>query len=198
VVPGPSHETGPPGGELTGRLLVATTRLGDPNFERAVVLVLDHGDDGALGVVLNRPTPVPVGEILEPWHDQAHRAPPGVVFRGGPVSPDAVIGLARAAATRPSGASWREVVESVGTVDLSVPPAEQAVELDGTRLFSGYSGWAHDQLETELAEGAWFVLEAEAADVFHPDADRLWHDVMRRQGGTLALLATYPPHLSLN
>jgi putative transcriptional regulator len=189
----------PPGVELTGRLLVASTRLGDPNFERAVVLLLDHGVDGALGVVLNRPTPVPVEEILEPWHDQARRVPPAVVFRGGPVSPDAVIGLARAKSTEHvSVTEWRAVIESVGTVDLSVAPDAQPVELDGVRLFSGYSGWVPDQLEAELAERAWFVLDALASDVFCADTDRLWHDVMRRQGGNLSLLATYPSHPSLN
>jgi putative transcriptional regulator len=189
----------PPEGELTGRLLVATTRLGDPKFERAVVLLLDHGADGALGVVLNRPTPVPVGEILEPWQEQARRVPPEVVFRGGPVSPDAVIGLGRAKfADDASAAGWHVVMASVATVDLSVAPEAQPVELDGVRLFSGYSGWAPDQLEAELAEKAWFVLEALAADVFCVDTDLLWHDVMRRQGGQLSLLATYPSHPSLN
>ena len=198
-MPGASFESSPPGGALTGRLLVASTRLGDSNFERAVVLLLDHGDDGALGVVLNKPTHVPVEEILEPWQDQARLVPPAVVFRGGPVSPDAVIGLARAAWPQTAtAADWRVVLTSVGTVDLSIPPDDQPVELGGARLFSGYSGWAPDQLEAELAEGAWFVLDAVAADVFCVDADRLWHDVMRRQGGKLALLATYPSHPSLN
>ncbi len=178
---------------------MASTKLGDANFERAVVLVLDHGDDGALGVVLNRPTPVPVEEILEPWVDQARLAPPDVVFRGGPVSPDAVIGLARA--RTPEAAAVAElhlVTASVATVDLSVPPDAQSVDLVGARLFSGYSGWAPDQLEAELTEGAWFVLDAVESDVFCVDADRLWHDVMRRQGGELSLLATFPPHPSLN
>jgi len=197
-------EAGPPDAALTGRLLVASTKLGDPNFERAVVLVLDHGEDGALGVVLNRPTPVPVGEILEPWADQARRTPPDVVFRGGPVSPDAVIGLARpavAAAGPPASGGavpWHEVVPSVGTVDLSVLPHDQLVELGGARLFSGYSGWAPDQIEAELVEEAWFVLDAMADDVFCPEPERLWHDVMRRQGGALSLLATYPSHPSFN
>jgi putative transcriptional regulator len=199
VVSGPAFESSPPGGGFTGRLLVASTKLGDPNFERAVVLVLDHGDDGALGVVLNRPTHVPVAEILEPWSDQAEMVPPAVVFRGGPVSPDAVIGLARtASAEAASAAGWRMLVPPVGTVDLSVPPEHQPVALDGARLFWGYSGWAPDQLEAELAEGAWFVLDAVPGDVFGADVDRLWHDVMRRQGGELSLLATYPSHPSLN
>jgi putative transcriptional regulator len=199
VVPGDAFESSPPGGTLTGSLLVASTKLGDPNFERAVVLLLDHGDDGALGVVLNRPTPVPVGEILEPWEEQAALTPPAVVFRGGPVSPDAVIGLGRAATERDASlAPWRSVVDAVGTVDLSVLPGDQPVGLRGARLFSGYSGWAPDQLETELAEGAWYVLDALTVDVFCMDAEALWHDVMRRQGGTLSLLATYPSHPSLN
>jgi len=199
VVPTPSPEPSPPGGAVTGRLLVASTKLGDPNFERAVVLVLDHGEDGALGVILNRPTQVPVGEILEPWTEQAGLSPPDVVFRGGPVSPDAVIGLARAATVGTAyGAEWREVISTVGTVDLSIPPGLQPVELSGARLFWGYSGWAPEQLEAELAEGTWFVLDAVPADVFCAQADRLWHDVMRRQGGELSLLATYPSHPSLN
>jgi putative transcriptional regulator len=178
---------------------VASTKLGDPNFDRTVVLVLDHGDEGALGVVLNRPTPVPVEEILEPWGDQVQLAPPGVVFRGGPVSPDAVIGLGRAGSPEAgAGAPWREVVAKVATIDLSVAPDDQPVALDGARLFSGYSGWAPDQLEAELAEGAWFVLDALASDVFCVEAERLWHDVMRRQGGELSLLATFPSHPSHN
>jgi putative transcriptional regulator len=189
----------PPHGPLRGRLLVASTRLGDPNFENAVVLVLDHGDEGALGLVLNRPTPVPVFEILEPWDDQAHMVPPGVIFRGGPVSPDAVIGLARAPSAD-AGASppWRPIVGTVGAVDLSVEPALQPVVPTGVRLFSGYAGWSPGQLEAELEEGAWFVCDALVDDVFGPDADRLWHDVLRRQGGELALLATYPSQPSLN
>lgn len=182
---------------LGGRLLVATTRLGDPNFEGTVVLLLDHGPPGALGIVLNRPTPVPVGEILEPWHEQAALAPPGVIFRGGPVSPDVVIGVARPAGPPPAD-DWRAVAGSVGTVDLAVAPDEQPVALAGVRLFSGYAGWSDGQLEAELDEDAWFVVDALAADVLCPDAERLWHDVLRRQGGGLSLLAGYPRHPNLN
>ena len=77
---------------LTGRLLVATPALADPNFDRAVVLLLDHDEKGSLGVVLNRPTPVDVGDILEGWADLA--GAPGVVFQGGPVSLDSALGVA--------------------------------------------------------------------------------------------------------
>jgi putative transcriptional regulator len=197
-VPGTPRPNPDDADDLIGRLLVASPQLGDPNFERAVVLLLDHGPEGAIGVVLNRPTGVPVEEILDTWREQSLLAPPGVVFSGGPVSPDAVIGLARTEHTDPGASGWRPVLDAVGTVDLSVPPAGQPVPLSGARLFSGYAGWSPDQLEAELAEGAWLVVDALAADVFAADGDGLWHDVLRRQGGRLALLAAYPPHPSVN
>jgi putative transcriptional regulator len=180
-----------------GRLLVASPQLGDPNFERTVVLMLDHGPDGALGVVLNRPTGLPVDEILDAWSDAADAAAPGVVFRGGPVSPDAVIGLARTE-TDPDDPAWRRVLEDVGTVDLAVAPDAQPVDIAGVRLYAGYAGWSPDQLEEELSEGAWIIVDALVTDVFTTEAETLWHDVLQRQGGKLALLAAYPPHPSVN
>lgn len=188
---------------LTGRLLVASLKLDDPNFERAVILVLDHGDDGALGIVLNRPTALRVEEILESWYDQALMAPPGVVFSGGPVSPDAVIGLARSRQedgdlTMAGPEHWRPVLDGLGTVDLSVPPENQPIPLAGARLFSGYAGWTPGQLEQEIGEAAWYVVDAMADDPLRADPDRLWHDVLRRQGGDLALIAAFPQRLSVN
>ncbi|MGH9017990.1 MAG: YqgE/AlgH family protein, partial [Acidimicrobiales bacterium] len=169
---------------------------------------------------------LPVDEILGAWRDQADAAPPGVVFRGGPVSPDAVIGLARSAdgagsaggpgdptpqnpaavdgppdpfAVDPGGgAGWRIVVAGVGTVDLAVAPEDQPVVVAGVRMFAGYAGWSPTQLDTELDEGAWIVLDALVDDIFTGDAQNLWHDVLQRQGGKLALLAAYPPHPSVN
>lgn len=194
-----AHEgQGPDDDDLIGRLLVASPQLGDPNFERTVVLLLDHGPEGALGVVLNRPTGLPVDEILDAWRAEALAVPPGVVFRGGPVSPDAVIGLARTEGEDVDGSPWRLVLDGVGTVDLAVAPAEQPVTVAGVRMFAGYAGWSPDQLEEELGEGAWIVVEALATDIFTPEAEALWHDVLQRQGGSLALLAAYPPHPSVN
>jgi putative transcriptional regulator len=220
-------------GPLRGRLLVASPRLGDPNFDRAVVVVLDHTPDGALGVILNRPTHAPVGEILDPWVALAERTPPSVVFAGGPVAHNAVIGLARrndaaadplstavgsddgSATTGPddrstprdqddapdelvSSVPWRPVLGSVGTVDLSVDPVDQPLPLDGVRLFAGYAGWSAGQLDTEMDADAWFAVDAVPGDVFTPRPDELWRDVLKRQHGGLALLASYPPHPSVN
>lgn len=135
---------------LTGRLLVATPALADPNFDRAVVLLLDHDEEGSLGVVLNRPTPVGVGDILEPWARLAGE--PGVVFQGGPVSLDSALGLAVIPGDEgPLG--WRRVHGAIGLVDLEAPPELLAAALGSLRIFAGYAGWGPGQLEDELTEG---------------------------------------------
>jgi putative transcriptional regulator len=183
---------------LTGRLLVATPALADPNFDRSVVLLLDHDDEGSLGVVLNRPTLVGVGDVLEPWAGLAGR--PQVVFQGGPVSLDSALALAvvpgEAGSADPLG--WRRVHGAIGLVDLEAPPELLAAELGSLRIFAGYAGWAPGQLEDELADGAWYVVESEPGDVFSPDPERLWRAVLRRQRNELAMVATYPDDPSLN
>jgi putative transcriptional regulator len=186
---------------LTGRLLLATPRLADPNFDRAVVLVLDHDRQGALGVVLNRPTPVEVGEVLEPW--AALAVAPQVVFQGGPVSLDSALGLAvvpgEPGAEGGAGLlGWRRVHGAIGLVDLEAPPELLAAELGSLRIFAGYSGWGPGQLEKELGVGAWYVVESEPGDVSAPAPERLWRSVLRRQRGKLAMVATYPDDPSLN
>ncbi|OON72624.1 YqgE/AlgH family protein [Streptomyces tsukubensis] len=184
---------------LTGRLLVATPALADPNFDRAVVLLLDHDEEGSLGVVLNRPTPVGVGDILEDWAELA--GDPGVVFQGGPVSLDSALGVGvvpgeDSARAQPLG--WRRVHGAIGLVDLETPPELLAPALGSLRIFAGYAGWGPGQLENELSEGAWYVVESEPGDVSSPAPERLWRGVLRRQRGELAMIATYPDDPSLN
>ena len=179
---------------LAGRLLVATPALADPHFERSVVFVLEHDNEGALGVVLNRPTPVDVSEVLEPWAELAGE--PGVVFQGGPVALDAALALAVVPGAGPLG--WRRVHGSIGVVDLDAPPEVLAAEVGSLRVFAGYAGWGAEQLERELDEGAWYVVDSEPGDVCAPEPERLWRAVLRRQHGSLAMLATYPDDPSLN
>ncbi|MET9221614.1 YqgE/AlgH family protein [Streptomyces sp. NPDC003300] len=186
---------------LTGRLLVATPALADPNFDRAVVLLLDHDAEGSLGVVLNRPTPVGVGDVLLPWAPLAG-APP-VVFQGGPVSLDSALGLAVVPGDVCEGEDadplgWRRVHGAIGLVDLEAPPELLAAELGSLRIFAGYSGWGPGQLEKELVGGAWYVIESEPGDVSSPDPEQLWRSVLRRQRNELAMVATYPDDPSLN
>lgn len=181
--------------DCTGRLLVATPLLDDPTFHRAVVLVLDHDEDGALGVVLNRTSTIAVRDAAAPWTELVCEPP--VVFGGGPVEPDAVVALGRTAAR--VGADAAGVIDQhVRLVDLSADPVLEQFELETVRLFAGYAGWAPGQLEGEVVQGAWFVVDAHPSDVFTSDPVALWHRVLRRQPGDLALLATFPDDPSLN
>lgn len=182
-------------GELTGRLLLATPALEDGTFDRAVLLVLDHDDDGAIGVVLNRTTGDPVRDEVPPWAELV--ADPTVVFEGGPVEPAAVVALGRTVA-RVGAEAGGMLDEHVRLVDLSSDPVLEQLELASLRIFRGYAGWAPGQLEGELAAGAWFAVEAVPGDVFTPDPERLWHRVLRRQPNTLALLSTYPDDPTTN
>lgn len=179
----------------TGKLLIAEPMLGDPNFDRTVVLMIQHSPEGAVGVVLNRPTDLEVAAVLDEWSDLA--AAPPVLYAGGPVQPNGVIALAR----RRDGQSvpaWSPVVGDVGTIDLHRQPDELSPVVSGIRFFAGYSGWGEGQLDAELAEGAWLVVDALPNDVFAPDPGVMWRSVLRRQGGRLAMLAHFPAHPSLN
>jgi putative transcriptional regulator len=184
-----------PDANLTGKLLIAEPMLDDPNFERSVVLLIEHSEDGALGVVLNRPTDIDVAAVLEQWGDLA--SDPPVLYVGGPVNQDSLVALGR----RRTGSDvegWTQVLGDVGAVDLHLEPTELAPALDGIRVFIGYSGWEAEQLEAELAQDAWVVVDAEAGDVFADDPEEMWRSVLRRQGGKLARLANFPPHPSVN
>lgn len=178
-------------GSLTGRLVVATTALTDPNFALTVVLVLEHAAQGALGVVLNRPSSVPSRQVVEPWA-AAVTAPP-VVFLGGPVNPDAIIAVGRRRGDPPLG--WQPITDPVGVVDLDADPGVVVPDLTGLRLFAGYAGWSPGQLEGEIDEGAWFVVDTEPDDAFTAEPDGLWRAVLRRQGGVFTTIA---PNPSLN
>ena len=180
---------------MSGRLLVATPLLGDPNFDRTVVLLLEHGDEGALGVVLNRPSEVELAGPLPEWGRLA--APPSVVFVGGPVSQGAVIALARVESERDTDA-WSRVLPRVGVLDLNRDVDSVDVSVEEVRVFTGYAGWGPGQLEGEIDEAAWFVVDAQPADAMAADPTTLWRDVLRRQHGPLRKFAHYPPDPSVN
>jgi putative transcriptional regulator len=186
---------------LTGCLLVATPVLTDPNFRRTVILIVEHEvDEGTLGVVLNRPTDVPVGRVLESWSDLV--TGPSVVFRGGPVAPNSALALASVPGdAEPLG--WHSLDGSsdtsrLGLVDLDAPPDLLAPAINRLRVYAGYAGWGPGQLQAEIEEGAWYVLSAEPSDAFAGEPEGLWASVLRRQGGEMAFTATFPDDPSLN
>lgn len=181
---------------LTGRLLVATPTLKDPNFERTVVLLVAHEAGGSIGVVLNRATEVAVGDVLDGWGDLAEN--PGVVFEGGPVQPEAAICIARSRTSSGRVAGFNRVSGAVGTLDLSQDPTTVADKITGLRVFAGYAGWGEGELEAEIESGAWFVFDALPGDAFVGRPDDLWPMVLRRQGGLMAAVAVFPADPSQN
>lgn len=181
---------------VAGQLLVATPRITDGVFHRSVVLVLHHDDDGAQGVVLNRPLDAEVESILPGW--QPLVSAPGTVFHGGPVQLDTALGLVTVPGQDHEPLGVKRLFGGVGLVSLDTPPALVAAELGGMRVFAGYAGWTAGQLEGEVRTGSWFVLPAENRDAFTATPDRLWTDVLRRQRSALSWLATYPPDPDLN
>ena len=179
-----------------GMLLLASPELLDPNFADSVVLLLDADDGGAMGVVINRPSPVPVIAVLAGWGDIV--AEPEVLFRGGPVSPEGALAVAllRDGGLAPPG--LRPVTDRLAIVDLEGEADDIDAAVDGVRIFAGYAGWGAEQLVDEIEEGSWYVVPGQAPDVFRHDPTELWRDVLRRQPGELAWHSTRPVDPDLN
>lgn len=181
-----------------GRLLVAAPLLIDPNFERSVLLLLDHDEEGSLGLILNRPSVVYVGSVLPPWEGRTIGT--DVLFSGGPVADDSALalGLLPGPFDGPEPDGFRRVAGPFGLVDLDCDPDSALADLEAVRIFAGYAGWGADQLADEIAEGAWYVVDGGPVDVFAPGSVDLWQRVLRRQRGDLAFVATPSVDPSLN
>ncbi len=174
---------------LQGQLLISSPLLHDPNFRRTVVLMTHHDDDGAMGLVLSRPSEIRVADAVPELADL-----PGageLVYVGGPVQPEAVVVLVEHES--------EPELPIVGNVAF-MPADTDVDDLDAvrTRVFAGYSGWGPGQLEDELEESSWIVVPAEPDDAFAPDPDELWRTVLHRKGGKFALIATMPYDPKLN
>jgi putative transcriptional regulator len=177
---------------LKGHLLVAGPGLVDPNFWRTVVLVGEHSEEGALGIVLNRSSETPVAEALPELALLADDM--GAVHVGGPVQPSAVVVLAD---FPDPGDAESLVLETIGFLPSEVDPVALG-ELRRARVYVGFSGWGPGQLDGELEEGSWIVEPALPDDVFTNDPDGLWSAVLRRKGGPFGVLASMPPDPSRN
>lgn len=177
---------------LRGHLLVASPSLVDPNFRRAVVLVTEHTDEGAAGLVLNRPSPVEVSTAvpqLEPVVDDGDQ-----VWVGGPVQPEAVLVLGEF--LDPDEAAV-PLFDSLGFPSLS-EPEEIVPATIRRRVFAGYAGWGAGQLETEVADEDWILERASSDDAFTDEPGELWSDVLRRKGGVYELVARMPEDPRVN
>jgi putative transcriptional regulator len=176
-----------------GQLLIAGPPLVDPNFWRTVVLVIEHSEEGALGLVLNRPSETSVGEAVPELLELVD--PDDQLFIGGPVQPSSVIVLARFA--DPSDAALISF-EDVGVLGTATAPEELAVGVREARAFVGHAGWGPGQLEAELEREDWILEAALHEDAFSAEPRDLWTEVLTRKGGSYALVARMPADPSQN
>lgn len=179
---------------VRAKLLVAAPNLADPNFRRTVVLVAEHTDEGAMGLVLNRPSDT---TVLEASPDLVAVADPsGHVHVGGPVQPKGVIVLAEF--------DDPEAAASIVVGDVGFVPAGSDLERLGglvrrARVFAGHAGWGPSQLDAELEDDGWIVVEAPHPDeLFTEAAEALWSDVLERKGGRYTLVARMPEDPRVN
>src|SRR5947209_18780843 len=176
-----------------GQLLIAGPTLLDPNFWRTVVLIVEHTDEGALGLVLNRPSEATVAETV-PELDELLDGD-DAVFLGGPVGESSVIVLGRF--ENPNEAALLAFAD-VGVLGGGFPADDPGTGLREGRAFVGHAGWGPGQLDGELERGDWILEPARLEDAFSPDPGSLWAAVLTRKGGSYALIARMPADPSMN
>jgi putative transcriptional regulator len=179
-----------------GKFLVAAPRLRDPNFRQAVILLCEHGSEGALGVVVNRPTAMLVSEALPqvPVIEGQHH----VLFAGGPVQPNHVLLLYRLDQEPTDTHHVFDGVYLGGNMEALEHVLQVPSESEFFRAYVGYSGWGPGQLESEMKTGSWIILPADPAAVFQKEPSQVWPDIMKSLGQPYELYAEMPadPHLN--
>jgi len=175
---------------LVGRLLIASPIMGDPNFAGGVLLVCAHDDEGAVGLVLDRPTVLRVDDHLPDWAGNAVEPP--VVFLGGPVQMEMAVGLGEGDATMPG---WSPVVGATGLIDFETADPSGIGRI---RVYAGYAGWSAGQLDAEVAALDWIVAAAHPDDPFNADPDGLRHTALIRKGGLFPAYEHFPADPALN
>tara|TARA_B100000686_G_C16694429_1_gene919629 strand:+ start:61 stop:606 length:546 start_codon:yes stop_codon:yes gene_type:complete len=178
---------------LRTRLLIATPELIDPNFYRSVIYILEHNEEGAMGLVLNRTFQINAEEAIPRWAERLK--PPKYLHCGGPVSESSLLGIANIPSENLEGAVL--LLGTIGILDLHKHP-DELPGVDSVRLFSGYTGWTAGQLDSEIAVGGWIVVDAKPEDLLTNSPQKLWSSVLHRQKGLLGLLSAYPDDPSVN
>jgi len=177
---------------------VSATDLVEPTFRRTVVYIVEHGDVGSLGVVLNRTSDTAVQAVLPQWTELS--AAPKALYVGGPVRRDSALclGTLRVGVSVDGVPGVRRIDGRVVMIDLDSDPAVIAPLVEGIRIFAGYAGWSAGQLDGELGNDDWMVISALPQDILGPPRVDLWARVLRRQPLPLALLATHPIEVERN
>ena len=158
-----------------GMFLVATPELLHSAFDQTVILLLDHGTQGAVGVVINKPSPIPFSQVLVDPPEQTKW--PEKLYWGGPVSSGTLHLLLK---TNETSDGMRKMVEDLYWVHDSErleTILKQGWPDGKARVYAGYSGWAPGQLEDEILRGSWKILEADVESVFNPDSGKIWKEL---------------------
>jgi putative transcriptional regulator len=174
---------------VAGHFLVATPVIATPPFARSVILMLEHDESGAVGLILNAETAIPVSDHLP---EIAHlTSEPSTVFVGGPVASDTAVLLGRS-----DGGSFLRptALDNIGILDVDSIPGD----LEALRVFAGYSGWSPWQLEAELDSGSWWALPVERGLVFEKNTSAMWNRVVASAPGTIPFHATFPSDVTAN
>jgi putative transcriptional regulator len=190
---------------LKGSLLIAAPSLADPNFVRTVVLVAEHNEEGALGLVLNRPGSLPVRELWSNISDEPAETE-ARTFVGGPVQKEAVLFLHGHDDLAPGAEPIVPGVYLGGEVEVLASVLRRDADLrregagDGAlfRVFSGYSGWGAGQLDGEMKAGGWLTVPASADHVFRSPPERLWALALEAVGGAYKFYSLMPPDPEMN
>ena len=180
----------------TGRLLVSTPQLDDGVFHRSVILMLQHDDDGAQGVVLNKPLGAEVDAVLPGWGE--HIAVAADPLPGRPVQVDSALGLVTVSGDDGLPPGSQRLFGSVAIIDLDTPPLLVMPEVGGLRIFAGYAGWSAGSSRASCVVGPGSSWTRCPGDLLTADPEHLWEQVLRRQRGELAFVALYPPDPELN
>ncbi|MBM4123183.1 MAG: YqgE/AlgH family protein [Nitrospira sp.] len=159
-----------------GVFLVASPNLPDPNFRHTVVLICEHGPEGTLGVIVNRPTDVLLSEALPDV--PVLKGTSYVLFAGGPVQPGGILMLFRVTEAPPDARQIMEGIYLGGGMSMLERIITQPQPTETFRAFAGYAGWAPGQLEMEMVMGSWATVKADSISIFDKDSANLWPELV--------------------
>ncbi|MCI0750725.1 MAG: YqgE/AlgH family protein [Flammeovirgaceae bacterium] len=177
-----------------GRLLISEPFLPDPNFERTVVLLCEHNEDGSFGFILNKPSFVKVSEVVEDLKDFEHEA-----FVGGPVQQDTLHFLHRSTSIDEGNKIYNEITWGGNFEKVILLAETKQLKPSEIRFFLGYSGWSAGQLEEELKQDSWIVCDYISEELlFETEAGQMWKKALDGMGGRFSIYANYPQDPRLN
>jgi putative transcriptional regulator len=177
-----------------GKILISEPFLNDPNFKRTIILLSEHGGEGSVGFVLNRPTEYKLNQVVEDFPEFN-----SVVYYGGPVQLNTLQFIYRGENVVEGSLEIMPGLYWGGSFDILRTLIEaNAVQPEDFRFFIGYSGWDEGQIEDELELKSWIVADSSIENIFSDEPDKLWRETLKGMGKKFAILASFPDNPSVN